>query len=412
MSIFKCFLVSILLSPLFLAAQPYVEGGKTRHRFAQLNLGLDWRHLPGQGSSSSRINPNDGTLFTEQLSSTSITNFVIGGTHFWGHVDFHIAVPLVRFGGLAFLPGVETAAKIYPFRIEQGKLRPYVGAAWQPTAYQQEDGNRQRRHEWPVMAGLTYQHKQLLFDLGAAYSPKKDWDYFVSPTVQAPIQSHPFRFSAGVKWMLETTLSAEKDWQSGRTKIITDTLAKLNRLNSFTIAAGPSSATLLGKTLAATSEWAFLAPTNQMAIFPELGVGYYLHQPDVQFNIAYRNIGFTAEGYGYRQSAKRRALTLEAYKFIGDYHGFVPFIGPALGQEWLRLERQAPGQAATIDQVQYLRPALTFGWDIRPNRIQSFYLRTNLRWYPKLPLKTAQGEIFSFSQLEFNFIQFVMLLNR
>jgi hypothetical protein len=52
-------------------AQPYVEGGKTRHRFAQLNLGLDQRMFSKTGSSSALINTN-GQIETFELNKASM----------------------------------------------------------------------------------------------------------------------------------------------------------------------------------------------------------------------------------------------------------------------------------------------------------------------------------------------------
>ncbi|MEM6262948.1 MAG: hypothetical protein AAGI38_10605 [Bacteroidota bacterium] len=55
---------------------------------------------------------------------------------------------------------------------------------------------------------------------------------------------------------------------------------------------------------------------------------------------------------------------------------------------------------------------LTFGWDIRPNRLQSWILRTNLRWFPNLDLEVADGQVISFDNIEFNFIQLIVYLDR
>lgn len=55
---------------------------------------------------------------------------------------------------------------------------------------------------------------------------------------------------------------------------------------------------------------------------------------------------------------------------------------------------------------------LTFGWDIRPNNIQSWILRTNLRWYPNLAIELDQNSKVSFDNLEFNFIQLIIYPNR
>lgn len=40
-------------------AQPYIDGGKTRHRFAQLNLGVDQRFFNGNNTQASFINSSE-----------------------------------------------------------------------------------------------------------------------------------------------------------------------------------------------------------------------------------------------------------------------------------------------------------------------------------------------------------------
>lgn len=74
-------------------AQPYMEGGgKTRHRFAQLNVGVDVGLNPGSNSLSwSNI---AGGWQSSSLPNQMMSRLIIGGTHFWGHTDFFIAFPV------------------------------------------------------------------------------------------------------------------------------------------------------------------------------------------------------------------------------------------------------------------------------------------------------------------------------
>jgi hypothetical protein len=67
-------LVGTVLVGTVLEAQPYVEGGQTRHRFAQTTLGTDARVF----------GPADAIT----SGSLQDTRLIIGGTHFWGHADF------------------------------------------------------------------------------------------------------------------------------------------------------------------------------------------------------------------------------------------------------------------------------------------------------------------------------------
>jgi hypothetical protein len=280
-----------------------------------------------------------------------------------------------------------------------------------PGSFKQVEGVSLSRSKYPITGGLVYNYKQHLFEVGGGFIPNHRFNYYISKTNQQLITTHPFWVSLSYKLMIETTLSAEKDWLSGRSKKLTDTLAVLKRLNGFTLAVGPSSAFY---TRASTYNAAVapFADNHKFAdVFPEFGVGYYLHQPDLQFNIAYRTVKSELNAYDFSQKLNRKALTLEAYKFLFDYHGFVPFAGVSASYEWLNVN-EIFDNIKTDFSSQGLRPGITFGWDIRPNRIQAMYLRTNLRYFPCLNLKMPNAKNMAFDQLEFNFIQLVIFPDR
>jgi hypothetical protein len=387
--------------------QPYVEGGNTRHRFAQSYVGTQVRFFPSAGSS---ISPSIKDL--SELENVMQSSITIGGTHFWGHVDFFINIPIISWSSTTYRPRVETGAKVYPWRIESGKIRPFLGAHWMPSRLKTEGGAPAEKHEFPIIGGLSYLQGNYLWEIQGGYSVSKNIAYYSGINQINQIQTNPIQISLGVKWLFDSTLSAEKDWKSGRTKIITDTLAKLGRLDSWTIGIGPSSAFFLTDSDHIRDNTPFMHQYKLNSIFPDFGLGYYWHKPDIQLNIAFRTIRNVKDGEGWKQKASRRSLSFEGYKFLADYHGFVPFIGPYISREWLSLEESRPDGTMDTYNTQLWRPGITFGWDIRPNRLQSFYLRTNLRWIPNLKLSTYNGKELNFAQLEFNFIQAVFLLNR
>ncbi len=145
---------------------------------------------------------------------------------------------------------------------------------------------------------------------------------------------------------------------------------------------------------------------------PDFTAGYYVHKPDLNFAIAYRSYGTATDTYGVLQQLKRRSILFEATKYLFDYHGFVPFIGPALSYENLAFEEKFEEEAPISRQDNLFGYGLTFGWDIRPNRIQNWLLRTNLRWYPDLNLSINADTYISFNNIEFNFIQLVIFPGR
>lgn len=85
-------------------AQPYVEGGQTRHRFAQLLIGADAMFFPASGQAFALDDGGGLSDFTPNAALVPRIN--IAGTHFWGHTNFYISIPVanvldnsVPFGG-------------------------------------------------------------------------------------------------------------------------------------------------------------------------------------------------------------------------------------------------------------------------------------------------------------------------
>jgi hypothetical protein len=73
-------------------SQVYTEK-QTRHRFAQLNLGFDFQSSFG---GSTKYLDAQGNMQSLNLSNSLSPRFLIGGTHFWGHADFYIAIPFFQ----------------------------------------------------------------------------------------------------------------------------------------------------------------------------------------------------------------------------------------------------------------------------------------------------------------------------
>jgi len=401
-------------------AQVFLEK-KSRHRFAQMNLGLDVQS--GFGGSTHFINAQ-GDVEDLNLRTYPSPRFIIGGTHFWGHADFYTAIPLFAptqkkdNQEVRSFRGVETVFKYYPLRIEHHKIRSYLGFSFAPFYFMQRntrvlhpDGPELHNISFPLLGGFTYNSKNKLIELGLAWNFQNKQDYYLSPTQIGQIRTPPVYASLSYRYMLETTLSAEKDWESGRTEKVTRYLADQGRLNGFYVGAGISSAFWLKESNYNQSERPYINSYG-ISIMPDFALGYYLHKPDINIALAYRGYGTSTGAFGLIQNVKRNSVLIEVTKSLFDYHGFVPFVGPAFSYDRLSFEERFEG--ATTHSLKNYKPAyaLTFGWDIRPNRIQSWILRTNLRWYPKLYLDVNQGKRISFDNLEFNFIQLIVYPGR
>lgn len=405
------FILTIVSSTEKLTCQVYIDGGHTRHRFAQLNLGIDQTISPGSASRTWTGMP--GSQYIESaLPELWQTRLTIGGTHFWGHADLFLGIPLFRAPAEGSAPGVETGLRVYPWAIQKRKIRPYIGASWLPMQFQSGEGTSLNWNDYPVLAGVSWQTGKLIFDLGIARHLRNARDYYFEKEVSLPVLTQPWRISAGIKWTLETTVSAEKDWESGRTSFLTDTLAKLGKLNGITVSAGPSIAILSGDSRHNSVHFPYLGQHRMSQVFPELGIGYYWHSMDLQLNASFRPVRSKLEAFDHRQILSRTSINLELYRFLFDFHGFAPFAGPSFGLERLTLEDRFYGQDPVRYQDTKVQPGLVFGWDIRPNRLQAFYLRTHLRWTPPIFIKGKEGDRIRFQSLEFNFIHAVIMIER
>lgn len=366
------------------------------------------RTLPG-GGSYSYLPHATGNAQRSPLGNVAETRLIIGGTHFWGHADLFIAVPVYAVGN-GTRTGPETGARIYPWPITNNRIRPYGAISAAQVSYSQGDGPLSMKMRTPLGAGITYCSGRHLLDVGVSWFYRNDIRYYVSPLEPVKVQQQNMAISIGYKWMMETTASAEKNWQNGITKAITDTLAQRKRLNGLTLAVGPSAA-FYTRSSSYNRSMPYLGQHKSARIYADVGAGYYWHRPDIQANIAWRKYGSEIAAYGATQNTTRRSLAMECYKFLGDYHGFVPFAGTALSHEKLAVS-ETTTTGVNKQEVQIVRPGFTFGWDIRPDRLQVFYLRTNIRYFPRLgvPMGT-KGEV-AMDALEVNFIQLVIFPGR
>lgn len=413
-------LIGLLACSLPVTAQVFKEK-QTRHRFAQLNLGIDFETSIGGESTYLNLDNNESNLRLENLIRP---RFIIGGTHFWGHADFYLAIPFtspvtqIENQNIQHLRGVEIALKYYPIQIEHGTFRPYFGISVSPFYFEQSNNNLNYSSgpelyytSYPLLSGVTYNHKKHLLEFGIAWNYESERRYFISREIQSVIRTPPVYLNISYRLMLETTLSAEQDWESGETQKVTKSRSQNGGLNGFFVGVGLSSAFWLGESSYNKKQRPFMEKYG-ISIMPDFSLGYYLHTPDLNINLAYRPYRTSSNTYGVIQRAERQSLAFEITKYLFDYYGFDPFIGPVISYENLAFKESFEGLATINISEKKVSYGITFGWDIRPNRIQSIILRTSLRWYPSLDLSTEGDQKISFDNLEFNFIQVIGYLNR
>jgi hypothetical protein len=410
--------VCIALSIPAAQAQLYTEQ-QTRHRFAEMTIGLDLQQHLGMESNYLQ----NGQVQSLDVDGSIIPRILIGGTHFWGHADFFVAFPLrgPSFDrgeqSVSILSGVETGFKYYPWRITHGKVRPYVGFTLTDYYYRHTNdlladplGAEQSRVLLPLVAGFNYRRGPHMLEAGISYNYAGSQDYYLSADVASTGSLPRLWGNVSYKFAFDTTISAERSWEDGTAQEAAKILGDRGDLDDFFVGVGLSSVWWLRSSEYVETVTPYLG-RSLVNVMPDFSAGYYWHKTDMDVGLSWRSYSQGMRAYDAAEQYGRKSLAIEAKKYLGDYHGFVPFAGPVLSHEWLDYSHSV-GSSTTSVQDQQLGMGLVFGWDIRPNRLQWFVLRTNLRYFPRLRVDTPDGLQARFDNIEFNFIQFVFYPGR
>ncbi|MEM1116345.1 MAG: hypothetical protein AAF845_00120 [Bacteroidota bacterium] len=344
---------------------------------------------------------------------TSAAQLAFGGLHFWGHADFYVRFTTLSRSTtvgdqtLINIPTVETGARAYPWATQPGTVRPFVGTSWTVETVRLGDGPFATLHRFPLEAGLTARLGPVAVDGSVRYAAGREVDVPLSRTEPGTVSIPSWSALVGARVFFESTALNEAGVASGAEARRERRLREAGRLSGVLLSIGPSSAIPLRNS--PRNDESFFLSALSPAVFPEFGAGYYHDGLDAFVNLAYRRITTGQDAFGASQRLSRNAATLEAAKILGDYEGFVPFLGAGASVERLTARETDGGEETFVETQTTVVPSVLFGWDIRPTRTQPWLLRTNLRYAPGLSL--ADGG-FRFDQLEFNFIQFVWHVGR
>lgn len=385
-----------------------------------------WTHFGGdilvQSGGTADYISRTGGISNTGFGPSAIPRLTIGGMHFWGHADFYVTFPLPVF--LAQKPSgftdwqyrsrVETGARIYPWRLRPGRLSPYAGISVRRLHYGHAsvgvDAGRgfpdYERWTSPLQLGVTYTSQKWHFTAGLHYLLNNKFRYALSPTQFGNVTLSPLSFNIGLTRYLDTDQSMASAEGAQRENARLKLLKEKRRLNAWYLGVGPSSALEVTRSPYVAAYHPYLNDDQSHDVLLDFTFGRYLSKQDLNIGVSYRRMGSRQEAFDTHLRRQRRSFMLEAYKFLGNYHGFVPYIGPTLSLESLSFT--ANGQ-----RTAEVKPALGIiaGWDIRVTRTNSNLLRTNLRWTPNLYMIVEEQKVM-FNHLEFNFIQWVHFFGR
>jgi hypothetical protein len=392
---------------------------KKRFSFATMYFGIE-------GISTSNgtlpILNSSNTIEKTEFSGYNVPRLVWGATHFWGHSDIYVSFPLGSYNKsfpnqiteLDYNLGVETGIKVYPYKLKTNSLRPYFGMAWNISSFQQTQIGQDTsislsQNTTPILFGLSYRGKRTIFETGIQYFFDNKFDYPVSRTINGNLELPEFVGSFSAKYLLETTY---KNGENIKKRM--STLEKYNKYNAFYLGIGPSAS--IG--IPTFSEFDkekypfFRNHKRYLGIIPEFTVGYYFQKPNFNVGFSYRSMNDGYEGFGVQHYHERKSFMIESYKFLGDYHGFNPFIGITASNEKLLFATRDVKINDVWSKFYETKQAigLIIGWDIKPTKAESWLLRTNLRYTPLSMI--ADGKKVAYDYIEFNFIQLVLFPER
>ena len=420
----KWILIFLLLANLEGAAQydsVYTQAYLTKStKFAWLTLGAELFSEPGGKAEFL----NGGTLQEASFQNAITPRLTIGGIHFWGYADFYITFPLnfaairdtpSQFETLSFRQGIETGARIYPLKLQPGRISPFAGISFNTFNYQQELKESNFSQEAPIHNqvvaplefGFTYTTKEYLITASAYYRSLDNFNYALSPAGETGrVSPDRLSFSLRVYKYWDTDRNMREPKAVGRLNRMYDILEKENKLSTWYWGIGPSAAIQLSKSSYLENNFPYLYNDRFGGFMPDITFGRFFAKPDMNIGMSYRTLGDRLAGFDTEIELRRHSVMLEAYKNLFNYLGFVPYLGVTASVENLRADVNGTDYRQTKGAI-----GLICGWDIRVTKTGTSLLRTNLRWTPNLHLD-VEGDEIMFDQLEFNFIQYVHFIGR
>ena len=365
------------------------------------------------GAQSTFLKTVSGNFRTPDVLSGRIN---IGGLHFWQKADFYISFSVADLmlsepESWQYSEGVTTGGRFLPFGLGRKFPTPFIGISW--VTPDLKFGNGANRDEDAI--GFEFGFNKIVgrssaLELSVHYRTWSRYNYYTTRLTPETIQAPSFGISLGIKRYLDFTSGMGSEDSRAYQKRQRDFANSNGGLNDWSIAIGPS-ALINPVDVPYLQQFPWINKRMGASIVPDVGIGKYFSKPDLAIRLAYRPAFYKREAHDLSVQLNQHIVGVEAFKFLFDYHGFVPFVGLTGGISAYSFT--ARDGNVDLNRVEGMVPSygLVFGWDIRPTDVEWFILRTNLRYMPGSS-ETVDSERFLTGQFEFNFIQFVFYPQR
>lgn len=412
------FLLSAIFGFSFLStcAQSYLEEA-TQHRFAQTYFGINTLYYPTSG-----VIPIEGV--NHAFSDAVIPRITLGGLHFWGRVDFKMSLSLAHFTNrklsdlhsIRFEPGADFSCRYYPWQIKKGRIRPFLGASLNQmlVGLERSDLDRYVKMHFALspVAGISLRLGEWQINADAMWMPDNRIGLYTDRLTPTNVEMPEWYYSFGIVRFFDVTKNHEKRLKSGETDAVASELKTAGKLNSITLGVAPSMSYFLKTPRYSTGERKGV-PAHSSVFTWDLGIGYLFNKQGIHAGVSYRDYTSSRENYDLEHLIRRRSIALEVTKFLFNWNGFAPFVGPSLGYDrWAMAEFDGDERIGDVVRTTQFAPGIIFGWDISPSPVETWVLRTNLRYYPQVTINDLEGSTSKVDQFEFNFIQAVIYPQR
>jgi hypothetical protein len=361
----------------------------------------------------------------------------IGALHFFNHADLYVSIPLAMVARsidaqreLSLSHMAVVGAKVFPWALLPGSVRPYLAAAAMFRTVHIEGGSD--------AASSPGGRTDVVLPLGLGVAWRSPWHFIVDAQVQyvqdsasmaSGVSARPLtepRETYDLRWLdlsgMRVVVGVAVDYHvSGASapgfneRVAQQMQRRIDNgsMSTFYVAAGPSAQIVKASSSYFDERRPYLQGRYSVGPFPHLNVGYYHYPIDAEVRLAYRGFSGSAAGYGVDLETRTDALFLEALKFVDvRYYGFVPFLGIGAGYSVSRVSDSAGGSTMSASRNQVV-PSIVTGFDVRVNPATWWSLRTTLRWVPTTRVSIpGSGVAVDLGGLEFDFIQLVVYPER
>lgn len=387
------------------------QNWEKRHEFAKSYFGIN-NVLSSSLSNGGFINSQGEieSFIRNPFISQAIN---VGATHFWGYADFFVSINTtnIRFRNdkieNKFNFGTFTGLRVYPKPLYDYSVRPYLGYQFSPWRYEQEneDGSNFKvtKVKSTIELGLGYKTKNIYSTIGFNKSFNPNFETWITDANKISDTYPKYFFNLGINYSIETTKSASTENSKKSNNHFKNSNSK-----GFFSALGPSSSFPIKHSSYILNKYPYLDDKSFPNIFPDFSIGYHSFKNDFIIAVSARPMSQSREAFKTSINIKRRSINLEGYKFLFDYHGFVPYLGLGIAREKIKLTEIHDTSEYHEETNTSYSPNIVFGWDIRPSEFGDWWiLRTNLRYFPQLKINKGANYL-SLQHLEFNFIQLVI----